>query len=230
MIWLRRIFYILVAVAVIQVIYYYPKMPEVMASHFDCLGAPNDWSGRGFFFGLYLAIVLMLVIVFEYVPQWSEKRSKFGMKIPHPEYWLAPERIDQTRAFFLGRGFSSEHADLAGRSCVFQTIFRSDGKLSVDYDLRDWKVHHKGAKLLLKVRDYWDSLWETKQVSQPARIAFRWALLPTRQHYEPGDYNWGMTSFGLPPGETFGLALSVDIGGKRATDFIPGIQCASDRP
>ena len=98
--WLRRIFYVMVAIALIQTIYYYPKMPDVMASHFDGLGAPNDWSGRGFFFGLYLAIVLMLVVVFEYVPQWSEKRSKFGMKIPHPDYWLAPERIDQTRAFF----------------------------------------------------------------------------------------------------------------------------------
>lgn len=98
--WLRRIFYILVASAVIQVIYYYPKMPAVMASHFDGLGAPNDWSSRGFFFGIYLGIVLLLVIVFEFVPQWSEKRSSFGMKIPRPDYWLAPERIEQTRAFF----------------------------------------------------------------------------------------------------------------------------------
>jgi len=97
---LRRIFNALVAIAVIQAIYYYPKMPDPMASHFDGLGAPNDWSSRGFFFGLYLAIVLMLVVIFEFVPRWSEKHSRFGMKIPHPEYWLAPERIDQTRAFF----------------------------------------------------------------------------------------------------------------------------------
>jgi len=37
---------------------------------------------------------------------------------------------DQTRAFFLGRGFGREEADRIGRSCVFQTIFRS----------RDWRA------------------------------------------------------------------------------------------
>ncbi len=100
MIWLRRIFFVLVAVAVIQVIYYYPQMPDVMASHFDGRGSPNGWAGRGAFFALYLAIILLLVIVFEFTPRWSEKRSRFGMKIPHGDYWLAPERIDRTRAFF----------------------------------------------------------------------------------------------------------------------------------
>ena len=98
--WLRGIFYILVAVAIVQVIYYYPQMPDVVASHFDGLGAPNDWSSKKMFFGLYLAILLMLVAIFEFVPRWSENRSRFGMKIPNREYWLAPERVEQTRAYF----------------------------------------------------------------------------------------------------------------------------------
>lgn len=98
--WLRQVFYALVALAIVQVIYYYPRMPDIVASHFDGLGAPNDWAGKTGFFGLYLGIVLMLVVVFEYVPRWSESRSKFGMKIPNRDYWLAPERIEQTRGFF----------------------------------------------------------------------------------------------------------------------------------
>lgn len=100
MAWLNRIFYALVAIAVIQSIYYYPRMPETVASHFDGLGAANDWSGRNGFFGLYLIMVLMLVAVFKWVPRWSERRAQFGMKIPNPEYWLAPDRIEQTRLFF----------------------------------------------------------------------------------------------------------------------------------
>ena len=118
--WLRRSFYILAASAVVQVIYYYPKMPAVMASHFDGLGAANDWSSREFFFGIYLVIVLLLVIVFEFVPQWSEKRSKFGMKIPHPEYWLAPERIERTRAFFRSQMYLMGIAHLLLSICAIQ--------------------------------------------------------------------------------------------------------------
>ena len=98
--WLNRLFFALAGLAFIQIAYYYPKMPDVVASHFDGLGAANDWSSRNGFFGLYAALLLLLVVVFIYVPSWSEKRARFGMKIPNREYWLAPERIEQTRQFF----------------------------------------------------------------------------------------------------------------------------------
>lgn len=96
----KRFFLLLVAIAIVQIIYYYPQMPDNLASHFDGLGAPNDWSSKQGFFGLYALLLLMLVGIFVYVPAWSEKRASFGMKIPHREYWLAPPRIEQTRAFF----------------------------------------------------------------------------------------------------------------------------------
>lgn len=136
---------------------------------------------------------------------------------------------DQTRAFFLGRGFDVEDADRVGRACVFQTIFRNDGTLPVAYDLDDWAVRYQGGQLPLQTREIWDREWLTKGVGQAARIAFRWSLLPTRQRFEPGDYNWGMTSFGLPPGESFDLGLVVHIDGARIAGEIPALVCAADR-
>jgi uncharacterized membrane protein len=103
--WYRGIFYALVAVALIQVTYYYPRVPDVVASHFDGLGAPNDWSSRNGFFGMYLAILSLLVAVFDFVPRWSGLRSKFGMRIPNRDYWLAPQRVDQTKLFFRRQMF-----------------------------------------------------------------------------------------------------------------------------
>ena len=96
---------------------------------------------------------------------------------------------DQTRAFFLARGFNAEAADLIGRSCVFQTIFRNDGKRPVAYDLGEWMVHYQGEDLGLRTREVWDREWQAQGIDQPARIAFRWSLLPTVQRFEPGDYN-----------------------------------------
>ena len=101
--WTNRLFNALVALAVVQTVYYYPQMPAVVASHWDGLGAPNAWSGRNAFFGLYLAMIALLVVIFVWMPKWSERRPRFGMKIPHADYWLAPERIEQTRAFFRGQ-------------------------------------------------------------------------------------------------------------------------------
>lgn len=96
---------------------------------------------------------------------------------------------DQTRAFFLGRGFGSEDADRVGRSCVFQTIFRNDGSEPVAYDLNAWSVLHRGGRLDLKTREVWDRVWSDRGVEQAPRIAFRWSLLPTIQRFEPGDYS-----------------------------------------
>ncbi len=135
---------------------------------------------------------------------------------------------DQTRAFFLGRGFPAHAADIVGRACVFQTIFRNDGSEPVSYDLDEWRVHHGHETMHLLVRDAWNKRWKAMGIDQSARIAFRWSLLPTRQRFEPGDYNWGMTSFGLEPGERFDLALSVDLGGTPVAERIEAIECARD--
>ncbi len=97
--WLRRIFYTLAAIALLQTWVYYPQMPEIMASHWDGLGAADAWSSRMGFFAVYLAIVAMVVLVFEFAPRYGVRDDR-RMKIPHADYWLAPERIEQTRAFF----------------------------------------------------------------------------------------------------------------------------------
>ena len=98
--WLKSVFFALNALAIAQIIFYYPQMPVVVASHFDGLGAANDWSPKNGFFGMYIAMLALLIVVFIYAPGWSEKRANFGMKLPNREYWLAPERLDQTRDFF----------------------------------------------------------------------------------------------------------------------------------
>jgi len=136
---------------------------------------------------------------------------------------------DQTRAFFLGRGFASQDADRIGRSCVFQTIFRNDGAQPVEYDLTAWSVIHLTERLPLRTREVWDPEWEARGVAEAARTAFRWSLLPTVQRFEPGDYNWGMTSFGLAPGELFDLSLLVTVSGEPTAAEVPSVVCAADR-
>ncbi len=142
---------------------------------------------------------------------------------------LRQQLPDQTRAFFLGRGFGRKDADRIGRSCVFQTIFRNDGFQSIEYDLDTWSVHYRTGQLRLRTREAWDPEWKARGVGAAARTAFRWALLPTVQDFEPGDYNWGMMSFGLPPGEHFDLRLVVNIGGELVAAEIPSVVCATDR-
>ena len=47
--------------------------------------------------------------------------------------------------------------------------------------------------------------WSGNEADTAARLVVRWAMFPTRQEYLPNDYNWGLTAYGLPPGEEFDL-------------------------
>ena len=139
---------------------------------------------------------------------------------------------DQIRAFFLGRGFGSGAADRFARSCVFQTILRHpaegihEGTLGVD--LAEWVVERSGDRHPLALAESWDLIWAEMGELESARIAFRWALFPTQQEFEPGDYNWGMISFGLPPGSPFDLHLKWRLGDREVVGTIEGIDCALD--
>lgn len=92
---MKRVVFILwilsLAGLVIQGTYYYPELPERIATHFDSQGNANDWSSKTSFFVLwYFLIVLMNV----WVPLSSvilRKVPPAMLSIPHKEYWLATD-------------------------------------------------------------------------------------------------------------------------------------------
>lgn len=139
----------------------------------------------------------------------------------------------QSRAFFLARGFNKQQVEIVAQSCIFQTVFKNISNKSsspspLTYNLNDWQVIHKGKARKMKLRKQWDAEWVKDKVKKPQRLAFEWALYPTTQTYQPGDYNWGMSSFNLKPGEDFDLKLVWQQHGKQHSTLLKGIQCAED--
>ena len=141
---------------------------------------------------------------------------------------------DQTRAFFLARGFPREAANEIAIACVLQTIGRNlsgaEKPVSLGYDLHDWHIRHQGKLQPIRLKEDWAEAWKNRpEIPEAARIAFRWATFPTRQQFEPGgDYNWGMTSFGLPPGSRFDLQLRWQENGQPKSAWIENLQCPED--
>jgi hypothetical protein len=139
---------------------------------------------------------------------------------------------DQTRAFFQGRGFLPEQAEPLARDCVLQAIIRNDtgNAAALTLDLADWRVHPVGGGAQpLRLEAQWQTEWERLGVSRPARIAFRWALFPTKQRFAPGDWNMGMITLGLPPGSRFALEVVWQSGEQQRRQRFPAMQCAADQ-
>jgi hypothetical protein len=139
---------------------------------------------------------------------------------------------DQTRGFFQARGFSVEDSELIAQNCVFQTVFKNISESSapgtIEYNLRDWVALASGARRGLRTREDWQKVWTARQAPPSARLAFEWSLLPTSQTYRAGDYNWGMTLFGLKPGAVFDLDVVWRQNGKKRTARLKAVRCAPD--
>jgi uncharacterized membrane protein len=91
----------MLALAVAQAAYYVPKMPNPMASHFNGSGVPNGWSSPQHFFGIIMALEVILAGSFLFLTPWSFSRlTDDKINLPNKGYWLAPERRPQTIAKF----------------------------------------------------------------------------------------------------------------------------------
>jgi hypothetical protein len=138
---------------------------------------------------------------------------------------------DQTRAFFQGRGFPAPSADELARACVFQVIASNPGGVAAaaSIDLRRWRIDAGHGPTPLPVESTWQPRWATSGVPRSARVAFRWALLPTEQTFHPGDQAWGMLPLGPAPGTTVDLTVVWDEDGTERTARLPAVQCSPDR-
>lgn len=96
-----------VAAAVARVAAVWPRLPAVMASHFDAAGNPDGAMPRGAFFttiafvcGATVLLPLLGGLLLRHMPAGA-------INVPHRDYWLAPERraesiarLERTFAWF----------------------------------------------------------------------------------------------------------------------------------
>jgi len=139
---------------------------------------------------------------------------------------------DQTRALFMNHAFSREVIEQLALSCMFQTIIRHTGRSGsrqpVAVDLTQWRVRHAGKTDTILLKEPLLASWSAADASEAARLVVRWGMFPTQQTFMPSDYNWGLTAFGIPPGETFDLEVSWTEGDTPRAGTIAGIVCAPD--
>ncbi|MBI4601045.1 MAG: DUF1648 domain-containing protein [Planctomycetes bacterium] len=122
----RLTFLALLLLGAVQVLVYYPQMPETMASHFDLRGRPDGWSSRGAFFGIEVGTLGLLALLFLVLPGQLHRIPAAWINMPRKDYWLAPERRAASLArmgrYLVGFGCAS----LAVLLGVFELAIRAN--------------------------------------------------------------------------------------------------------
>ena len=92
----RIILYFLIGIFAAHITFYYPNLPEIIASHFNAAGEANDFMSKQNFV-IFEAIILFLIIFeFTLLPLFLRKMPDSLINIPNKKYWLSAERRETT--------------------------------------------------------------------------------------------------------------------------------------
>ncbi|HEY6357832.1 MAG TPA: hypothetical protein VIX35_06285 [Vicinamibacterales bacterium] len=103
---------LLLVVVCVQMAYFYPKIVQtvaaaqavpsprggMLASHFNAAGEPNGQQTISQFFTTYITIIVLEVVLFFGAPAALRYVPSEFINLPNRDYWLAPERREQTLA------------------------------------------------------------------------------------------------------------------------------------
>ena len=73
------------------------NLPPVVTSHFDLSGTPDATMPRDLFTNLFLAIMVLTSGLMALLPMVIAKLPPQMINIPNRLYWLAPDRIENTK-------------------------------------------------------------------------------------------------------------------------------------
>lgn len=91
-----------VLVSVLRVAWYYGRLPQTVASHFDSSGIPDGWMGRGAFAAVNVAATGVAAVLMLLMYAVFAKAPFAIMNIPKRQYWTAPQRQELTRRILTG--------------------------------------------------------------------------------------------------------------------------------
>jgi uncharacterized membrane protein len=94
----RSLFLIILLFALADGLYFFPRLPGRMASHFGASRAPNGWMTKPQFFLIGVAAIGLAAFVGFAVPRRLAATDASKLNLPNKDYWLAPERRAETLA------------------------------------------------------------------------------------------------------------------------------------
>lgn len=119
----NRVLLCLPILAVAHIAWYYPLLPNPMASHFGPSGKADGWMSKEAFAIFYVAFMVFYSALFGSMGVLLRKTPHELINMPNRDYWLAPERREATMRVFSHQLAVFGIAIGAFFIAVMQTIF-----------------------------------------------------------------------------------------------------------
>jgi uncharacterized membrane protein len=83
-------------VACAHIAFYYAQLPERVASHFGPNGEADGWMSKSAFAAFYVGITAFQAAIFGGIGSLIRRTPNELINLPNKDYWLAPERREET--------------------------------------------------------------------------------------------------------------------------------------
>ena len=97
-----KLFLAVVVVAVVFVWLSSQSLPPVVASHFGASGAANGFMSRSAYTWFMAGIIAVVPSLLVLLPNLAMSRPRAQFNLPNKNYWLAPERRQETVEYLCG--------------------------------------------------------------------------------------------------------------------------------
>ena len=95
------VFIILLLLCIGHAAYYYPLLPDRVASHFGASGQPDAWSSKESFVKIYFFVIAFIAVLFPGIGLILGKIPASLINLPNKDHWLSPERREETIAVLI---------------------------------------------------------------------------------------------------------------------------------
>lgn len=90
---------VLSGLSIVQHAWYWPQLPETVASHFGPNGQPDGWMSRASATTMMCGVQIGLPLFLVTIGALTGRLPNHMINMPHRDYWLHPDRRDQSLAW-----------------------------------------------------------------------------------------------------------------------------------
>lgn len=91
-----NIIWVTLIAGILQSAYFYPQLPETVATHFNASGNADSFSSKLSTGLMEIALLLFITFLFWGLAKFIPKIPNDLINLPNKEFWLAPERKERT--------------------------------------------------------------------------------------------------------------------------------------
>lgn len=143
---------------------YYLYSPDTVPTHFNTQGIPDSWIDKNSNLILWVGMYLVMTALFSLIPLIIRKTPLKYINLPNKQYWLAPEKKDNTI-----QNVSDMLFQFGAVLNIFFIVLRFIVFRAVSY--REYKLNTTSMFILLGMYSLYIIWWLVKFYRQFTRIS-----------------------------------------------------------